>query len=97
MKQVWCRQLLAEKNVTLGFVYSCSGKDGVSLRLSAPNEYQIFCNGNFLAYGPMRSAHGYSHVREYPLSPDGEGKITVAVFIHTESILLLLFFRVYAF
>lgn len=81
MKQVWCKQLLEEKNITLAFVYSCRSEENLSLNLAASNEYQIFCNGNFLAYGPMRSAHGYSHVRQYPLSPDKAGKITVTVLV----------------
>lgn len=70
MKKVWCKQLLKEKNVTLGFVYSCQSDKKLTLKLAASNEFQVFNNGNFVAYGPFRSAHGYSHVRCYPLFPD---------------------------
>lgn len=81
MQQVWCKQLLAEKNITLAFIYTLKGTKQLSLRLAASNEYQVFNNGKFLAYGPMRSAHGYSHVRTYDVSADAEGNCTVAVLV----------------
>ena len=58
MQQVWCKQLLKEKNITLAFVYTAKSETSLRLKLAASNEYQVFVNGKFLAYGPMRSAHG---------------------------------------
>lgn len=81
MKKVWCKQLLKEKNVTLGFVYSCQSDKKLTLKLAASNEFQVFNNGNFVAYGPFRSAHGYSHVRCYSLFPDEKNNICVTVLV----------------
>ena len=77
MQQVWCKQLLKEKNITLAFVYTAKSETSLRLKLAASNEYQVFVNGKFLAYGPMRSAHGYSHIRTYPLVPDENGPLTI--------------------
>lgn len=81
MQQVWCKQLLKEKNITLAFVYTAKSETSLRLKLAASNEYQVFVNGKFLAYGPMRSAHGYSHIRTYPLVPDENGRIAAAVLV----------------
>ena len=81
MEKIWSKELLGEKNISLAFVYKAESKKELSLRLAASNEYQVFCNGNFTAYGPMRSAHRYSHVRTYKLSPDECGRVCAAVIV----------------
>lgn len=81
MEKIWSKELLGEKNISLAFVYKAESKKELSLRLAASNEYQVFCNGNFKAYGPMRSAHRYSHVRTYKLSPDECGRVCAAVIV----------------
>lgn len=81
MQQVWCKQLLAEKNITIAFLAKIASKEPLSLRLAASNEFQLFNNGKFTAYGPMRSAHGYSHVRTYRVFPDEAGMCTIAVLV----------------
>lgn len=81
MQQVWSKQLFPEKNITLAFVYSHESNTALTLKLAASNEYQVFNNGKFLAYGPMRSAHGFSNVRSYSLTPDAQGKILVTVLV----------------
>ena len=81
MEKIWSKELLGEKNISLAFVYNAESKKELSLRLAASNEYQVFCNGNFTAYGPMRSAHRYSHVRTYKLSPDERGRVCAAVIV----------------
>ena len=52
MQKVWCKQLLAEKNITLAFVFTYESNLKLTLKLAASNEYQVFNNGKFLAYGP---------------------------------------------
>ena len=49
MQQVWCKQLLKEKNITLAFVYTAKSETSLRLKLAASNEYQVFVNGKFLA------------------------------------------------
>ena len=81
MQQIWCKDLIGQKNITLAFTRNFKSEKPLELKLAASNEYQVFCNGKFLAYGPMRSAHGYSHTRRYPLCPDREGNVRLAVFV----------------
>lgn len=69
MQQVWCKQLLKEKNITLAFVYTAKSETSLRLKLAASNEYQVFVNGKFLAYGPMRARtviRIYGHIRSSP-------------------------------
>lgn len=70
MKFVWEKGKFAEKNRTLAFSYKTVRKGDV-LRLSAGDFYRVFLNGEFLSYGPSRTAAGYSRTRELPLDEDG--------------------------
>ena len=67
---VWADDREREMNVTLRFTAtlpkSMSGED-VTLALAASCTYQIFVNGQFLAAGPARCAHGYFRVDEFSL------------------------------
>lgn len=72
MKKVWSKSIGDEKNVSAAFVYTCKNIPGLTLKLAASNVYQVYVNGEFLAYGPLRAAHGYSNLREYPISADEE-------------------------
>ena len=81
MQQIWNKESIGEKNVSLAFVYKTESKKALTLKLAASNEYQVFCNGTFTAYGPLRSAHRYSHVRSYTLFPDERGQVCAAVIV----------------
>lgn len=83
MKKVWSNELRDEKNVSAAFVFTCpkAPASALLLRMAASNVYQVYCNGEFVAYGPMRSAHGYSHLREYAVTvdPGTEARVVVIV------------------
>lgn len=81
MQQIWCKELIKEKNISLAFIYKAKSDTDLTLKLAASNEYQLFSNGKFVAYGPMRSAHRYSHVRRYTLTPDEKGNVCAAVIV----------------
>ena len=81
MRKLWCKKLLNEKNITIGFVYSAKKNKQVSLNLAASNEFQVFCNGKFIAYGPMRAARNYSYIRTYTLFPDEKENIRITVLV----------------
>ena len=67
MKKVWSESIGDEKNVSAAFVYTTENVRNLTLKLAASNVYQVFVNGEFRAYGPMRTACGYSNLREYPI------------------------------
>ena len=79
MQSIWAENLSDEKNVTVAFRAFVPGGE-FKLRLAAATTYQIFVGGEFVAYGPLRSAHGYSNVSDYGISvPGGGGYIAVVV------------------
>ena len=47
------------------------------LRMAAANCWRIFLNGEFLGYGPMRTAHGYALVHERTLCAEREENFLV--------------------
>ena len=77
MKFIWEEGKTAEKNRTLAFSYKEVRKGDV-LNLAAGDFYRVFLNGEFLSYGPSRTAAGYSRVREIILPNDGVLVIEVA-------------------
>ena len=64
MENIFVKNIV-EKNITIGFRTKITGGK-YTLRIAASNTYRVFVNGVFLCYGPMRSAHGYSNIAEYP-------------------------------
>ena len=77
MKFVWEKGKTTEKNRTLAFCYRVVRK-GDLLRLSAGDFYRVFLKGEFLSYGPSRTAAGYSRLREISLRKDGVLIVEVA-------------------
>ena len=79
MIAVWAQGLSGEKNVSLAFVLEFQEKQAFSMRLSAADCYQVYLDGEFLAFGPQRAAHGYARISHY----QGEAKrIVVEVHSH---------------
>lgn len=81
MKKLWNIELNDQKNITLAFTYKTTTTTFLQLNLAASNEYQIFCNKKFIAYGPMRSAHGFSNLRSYQLFPNKQKCINLVIFV----------------
>lgn len=64
---VWEVGKACEKNYTLLFRTVIKKEKDVLLRLTGSGVYQIFINGEFVATGPARAAHGYYRVDELVL------------------------------
>ena len=76
MKFVFAKEFLQEKNVTAAFRARIARGKYV-LRMAAANCWRIFLNGEFLGYGPMRTAHGYALVHERTLCAEREENFLV--------------------
>lgn len=61
---VWQKGKACEKNHSLLFRVIAGKSDNTVLRLTGSSLYQIFVNGEFVAAGPARAAHGYYRVDE---------------------------------
>ena len=56
-------------NRTLAFITTVNGKKrDCSLAIAGASSFTIFVNGEFLAHGPARCAHGFYRVDEYALA-----------------------------
>ena len=54
-----------EKNVTFAFRYVIDKNyDNLTLSVAASNAFGVIADGKLVFRGPVRSAHGYSHVSE---------------------------------
>lgn len=64
---VWAEGRETEMNLTLGFqgVFQAEENSGFILRITASTLYRVFLNGEFLGYGPARTAHGFFRMDEY--------------------------------
>lgn len=66
---VWERGTQYAMNRTVAFVSTVSGKNtDCTLALAGSTSFTVFVNGNFVAHGPARCAHGFYRVDEYALS-----------------------------
>lgn len=63
MKFVWGNVNRDEKNLTLAFCLKGDFSSDTKIRLYASNVYRIFVDGNFVCYGPERTAEDYSRER----------------------------------
>ena len=77
---VWVKGYETEKNIMCGFRTLIIGSGRAMLRITGSSVYRVFVNGNFAAYGPARTAHGFYRVDEIDLAPfirSGENLIAV--------------------
>lgn len=69
---VWATDRENEMNLTLLFTAQVSKASNAILRLTGSSYYNIYVNGEFVAVGPARAAHGYFRVDELPINLDNE-------------------------
>ena len=67
---VWLQGRQDEKNLTAGFYapLKLEGKRSAVLKLAVAGHYHVYLNGEHLAYGPVRCAHGWHRVSEIDLA-----------------------------
>lgn len=68
MKAIWGKNLSEEMNITLAFSLDLKVKTQCEITLAAASCYKIYIDGNFLAFGPQRSAHGFARKKSYAFS-----------------------------
>lgn len=81
---VWAESRETEMNLTLGFqgVFQAEKNSEFTLRITGSTLYRVFLNGEFLGYGPARTAHGFFRVDEYDIGDlvkAGENVLAVEV------------------
>ena len=79
---VWAEGRETEMNLNLGFrgAFQAKKNQDFKLRITASTLYRVFLNGEFLGYGPARSAHSYFRIDEYNLGKqvkNGENIIAI--------------------
>ena len=65
MNGIWAIGLSQEKNLTLAFTLDLGAKTQGELELAASSFYKVYVDGEFLAFGPQRAAHGYARKAQY--------------------------------
>ncbi len=65
MKGIWAKNLIERINTTLAFSYDFGKETEFDLKCVVASCYKIYVDGEFLAFGPQRSAHGYARIMEY--------------------------------
>ena len=77
---VWAKGREEEMNVWLEFSATARKSGRTVLALTGSSVYSVRVNGEFFAFGPARSAHGFFRVDELDLTPAlSDGKNTVSV------------------
>jgi len=77
--QVYPKDYVSERNISVLFPVDFVGKKA-TLKITGRSEFQVFLNGNLLAYGPARSAHGYHRVDEYNIkSSSSKNRLLIIV------------------
>ena len=66
---VWEEGTTKQMNRSLSFCYDLNKTSSAVLALTASSSFVILVNGNFVAHGPARCAHGFFRVDEYELAP----------------------------
>ena len=69
---VWATDRENEMNLTLVFNANVSKSTNAILRVTGSSYYNIYVNGEFVAVGPARAAHGYFRVDELPINLEKE-------------------------
>jgi alpha-L-rhamnosidase len=69
-KPIWPKGREAERNLSVGFraSFQAPAKGRVWLRATGSTLYRVWLNGEFLAHGPARAAHGFYRVDELDLT-----------------------------
>ncbi len=67
MKTVWAKDRLI-KNDELCFVYKAPKLDNAKLNVVGRDVYNVYVNGEFVSYGPVRAAHDYVREEQIDIS-----------------------------
>jgi alpha-L-rhamnosidase len=69
-KPIWPKERETEKNLFVGFRtgFQAPAKGRVWLRATGSTLYRVWLNGEFLAHGPARAAHGFYRVDDLDLT-----------------------------
>ncbi|WP_346908488.1 hypothetical protein [Faecalicatena orotica] len=80
-KPVWAKSLTNEWNQFLGFFTEFDMDKGqiITIKIAARSYYRMFVNGEIIACGPARTAHGYCRVDEITYQVSGKVQIAVEV------------------
>ncbi|MBE7080564.1 MAG: hypothetical protein E7371_04920 [Clostridiales bacterium] len=65
MVAVWANDLQGQMNITLAFALDLETAQAFDLTIAAADCYKIYADGQFLAFGPQRAAHGYARIAKY--------------------------------
>ncbi|WP_312372790.1 alpha-L-rhamnosidase-related protein [Lachnoclostridium sp.] len=67
---IWPKGRSTEKNLLIGFGADIMKEDSAPtiLHITASSIYRIYLNGNYIGFGPARSAHDYYRIDEYNLT-----------------------------
>jgi alpha-L-rhamnosidase len=70
-----------EKNLNLAFVTTLDQiSENTKLHIAAENVYRLYVNGILAGYGPVRTAHRFTKIAEYPLGQYlNQGKLNIVV------------------
>ena len=58
MRAIWAKDSF-QQNTELCFYIKIGRYENASLKIVAKDVYNLYINGNFVAYGPARAAKGY--------------------------------------
>jgi len=76
---VWPLGREREMNLWLSFRALANGAQKTVLRLTGSSAYDVKVNGEFIAFGPARSAHGFYRVDELDLSGYVKGNSVITI------------------
>jgi len=62
---VWGENFLDTMNVTLAFSLKLDKRQEVELDMTASSCYKLYADGEILAFGPQRAAHGFARVQKF--------------------------------
>lgn len=79
MKPIWMKNRQKDKNLNLAFVTVLDQvTDNTKLYIAAENAYRLMINGKLAGHGPVRCAHGFTRIAEYPLEQyRNQGRIII--------------------
>ena len=80
-KPIWLEGMEHTKNLFVSFEVDVDSLDGSEIHICASFFYRLFVNGNFLSFGPARSAKGYTRKDILDLSAyeNGSGKNKIII------------------
>ncbi len=90
MKQIWIKGERDAMNACFAFTLTAENieKDD-TLRLAALNIYSVYIDGEFVRFGPEKTAHGTVAVDEIPLGVYGKKKLSIVVLVTSYNIYTL--------